>query len=382
MKKILCAVGLTLLIAGCSGDYTDWANPKTSAPEDAKTITVSVANAPDINFADIADVTTDSVQLFIPTVTTTGVSTSTYTAVLYAANGTDTINLSASTTGKVSAADLQAAVEKLYGKAPTPHAIPMDVIAYTNVNGQSILTTVGTQPIINVTLVAAPIDSGYYLAGDMFGWDAATAQPFVHEGTGTVYDTPVFGICFTTTDVNKYWKIVTATGVNNPTAFWDGSAGTALDGDPSLTGNLTTTNPQAGKIEAAGYYYMQINMLDYKYNITPVSGIGIVGDAAGSWDVDIDMTYNASTGAWETTATFGVGELKFRANHAWDLSWGGAAAGETVPVGQTVADLTAYNSQNLKLDTAGTYFVQLFLSYDGTNQLLLTPVPAGAKAHK
>ena len=61
--------------------------------------------------------------------------------------------------------------------------------------------------------------------------------------------------------------------------------------------------------------------------------------------------------------------MKFRANHEWDLSWGGKSTASDF------TNLTANNSKNLKLETAGTYKVQLFISYDGANKVVLTPVP-------
>ena len=35
MKKVLFTMGLALLFAGCSDDYTDWAQPKQNAQEAA-----------------------------------------------------------------------------------------------------------------------------------------------------------------------------------------------------------------------------------------------------------------------------------------------------------------------------------------------------------
>ena len=58
-------MGLVLLMASCSDNYTDWANPQSNAQEDAKTVNLTVNPASAIDFATL---TADSVQLFVPTV--------------------------------------------------------------------------------------------------------------------------------------------------------------------------------------------------------------------------------------------------------------------------------------------------------------------------
>lgn len=51
--------------------------------------------------------------------------------------------------------------------------------------------------------------------------------------------------------------------------------------------------------------------------------IGIIGDATpGGWGVDTDMT-NKGSGVYEIVITLGPGKVKFRANDAWTINWGG-----------------------------------------------------------
>ena len=64
MKKILYTIGLCLLAASCSEDYTDWANPLTHAQKPIETSGLSIT-APEA--LDVATVTGESVQLFAPT---------------------------------------------------------------------------------------------------------------------------------------------------------------------------------------------------------------------------------------------------------------------------------------------------------------------------
>jgi hypothetical protein len=169
--------------------------------------------------------------------------------------------------GKVSADELKAIVEQLYGKRPETHTIALDIASFTEVNGQSIGNT--AQSSITVTLKAPFIDSGYYLVGDMLAWDKDGCKAFTHLGGGDVYDNPEFQITFETKADNQYLKIIPQTNYDGD--FWAGGetgvVGTVVDGDTSMEGTLVTDNPQAGKIEKAGIYRMTINMMNYTYKI-------------------------------------------------------------------------------------------------------------------
>lgn len=252
-------------LASCTDDYTDWATPQQNAEEDAQTVNVTIGQAPAIDFATLTD---DQVRLFVPTVTANG--TTTYNVLLWNADKTESVELTASD-GYVAANELKTAVEQLYGKRPEAHNIALDITAYTDLGGASIANTATSN--VTVTLNAPYIDSAYYLTGDFAGWNKEGALAFNHLGGGDVYDNPEFQIVFTTTADNQYWKIIP--GNNYDGDFWaegdNGVVGTTIDGDTSFEGTLTTNGPQAGKIEAAGIYRMTIDMMNYTYKIEKLS---------------------------------------------------------------------------------------------------------------
>ena len=104
---------------------------------------------------------------------------------------------------------------------------------------------------------------------------------------------------------------------------WDGTNyGGAFFGDEE--------NDNIIMAETEGYYKVDVDLSTKKYTLTPITTIGIIGDAAPKgWDSDEDLTYvpyNKETkegGYWEAkNIKLKAGDCKFRANDAWDMQWG------------------------------------------------------------
>lgn len=101
-----------------------------------------------------------------------------------------------------------------------------------------------------------------------------------------------------------------------------------------------------------GYYAIHADLSLMTWWMDPITTIGLIGMFDDNmWSSDYaKLEYNATTGAWEGTATIPAGvEFKFRANDDWTINWGG-----------TFNNLEQ-NGYNLKVAEGGTYFVQLFL---------------------
>lgn len=141
---------------------------------------------------------------------------------------------------------------------------------------------------------------------------------------------------------------------------WDGDW--ENDGEGKIADNGGANMPGL----AAGFYQIDVNLADMTYAATLVESISIIGSANGNWDTDTDLTYNQATGAWEVTTTLNAGEMKFRMNHDWAISWGGANGD-----GTNYGDLTQNNGANLQV-AAGTYLVQLYIQHEGANKVVLT----------
>lgn len=110
---------------------------------------------------------------------------------------------------------------------------------------------------------------------------------------------------------------------------WGGSdfpSGTAVPGGDNL------------QVTPEGAYYVTFtDGEEPMYAFTPVESIGIIGDATGSWDEDQDMMRGEENpNEYSITLDLAVGEIKFRANDAWDINWGGSE-GNLVPGGDNIA---------------------------------------------
>lgn len=147
---------------------------------------------------------------------------------------------------------------------------------------------------------------------------------------------------------------------------------TAPDWSGTGYGANFDTAPDAANIvitEPAGYYQVDVDLSEKTYTLTPITSIGIIGSASpNGWDSDVDMTYvpyNKDTkevnGYWEVkNITLSAGEIKFRANDGWDISWGGE-----------LDNLTTKNGRNITVE-AGTYDIKLYAWAEGFAKCVMT----------
>lgn len=129
---------------------------------------------------------------------------------------------------------------------------------------------------------------------------------------------------------------------------WDGDW-EKVSGD-ATSGTLTTEGGPNMDGVSAGFYFVEVDLKEMTYKVTPVNSISIIGSVKGSWDTDIDMTYNEIMKCWEARETLSAGEFKFRLNHDWAINWGGSL------------DDLVQGGDNLQLAADGPYVIRLFLS--------------------
>ena len=342
-KNILYALALATTMVACTDDYTDWAAPQENGPEDAKSVSVSVSAASAIDFATS---TAENVTIFSPSFTAEDGATATYKVTLSPEDNSASAVLN-SADGTVPAEELKNAVISFYGKAPTPRVLNAIVDAYVDVKGQTIKVT-APAVAVNVTLDAPFISTGYYLIGDMNGWNGDNMFAFKHSGAN-VYDDPVFTLVFTTEADGQYWKIIPQSNVDAGNVWnegIEGVVGVEVDGDTSLEGLLTTTAPQAGKIEKAGMYKMTLNMMDYTYKLEELNFeeyIYIPGNHQGWSPATAPRLYGANFDGYYSGFSCLDGGFKFTKGPDWafgEYNWGSFTSHPEGFTGEGGGDIT------------------------------------------
>lgn len=116
-----------------------------------------------------------------------------------------------------------------------------------------------------------------YVVGDHNGWAANDDAPrlIATDEAGMIFH----GYA----QLNTQFKFMTTDSWADPN-YGGGSGTLALGG-----GNITAT---------PGFYQIDANLNTMTYSLRTCTW-GIVGDAVGSWDNDVQLTYNSSTGALE-----------------------------------------------------------------------------------
>jgi hypothetical protein len=127
-----------------------------------------------------------------------------------------------------------------------------------------------------------------------------------------------------------------------------GTSGTLQDG--SWGGNNIMIQ------QAAGYIKINADLTALTYTLLRTEW-GVIGSAtAAGWDSDQDMTYDPSTGVWSATLDLVAGEIKFRANDAWDLNYGSDNANGILGSGQANIPIAAAGNYTIVLDLRGPLY--------------------------
>lgn len=146
----------------------------------------------------------------------------------------------------------------------------------------------------------------------------------------------------------------------------DWSGDYEFDGEGKIADNGNGKNcPDPG----AGFYKIDVDLQAGTYALTQIKSITVVGNH-NKWTVDdakCHMTYNAKAGYWELTTTLKDG-FKFAMNDDWAISWGGANGDATA-----YDNLSVKDGKDLNVPAGeGTYKIQLYLSHEGANKVVLT----------
>ncbi len=445
MKKLFYILGIGLLMASCTEDFKDWADPQSNSENPASANAV-VAAAGAIDFTTI---TADSVLLFTPTYNAEEGTTATNAVVLYNADKSDSRTVNVDDQGRAKTSELRDALEGLYGIPEDAVNVPITVTTVLNNNGQAFRFVSNIEDAVKMaagmyivqgndktpmefvepgkftlTVPAQEMEFFFLPFTDLNNFEAGKLGS-TEETDGFIFggklakgnaahviwldvdtDYTQYIITVNTNDMtydveglayaDMIWQAGNANGWGSPAAGlknkgWKEARNNDgdyfgfmyLNGDFKFRSGKDNWNaPDWGLDEAfddysgalltqsqtnlsapAGFYMVEANLADMTYQLTPITTIGVIGGFNG-WASDYaSLQYNPATGAWEGYCDIPAGtEFKFRANEDWAINWGG-----------DINNLS-YDGGNLMLDVDATYFIQLYITYEGDFRAQFTQV--------
>ena len=342
MKKFLYFAATALLLASCTEDFKDWAEPQSN-PQ-GEVITFGNGSVAPVGTIDFAVETGERVKVCDITAPSTSDTT-------YSAQYTLFLNDQAfvlDEDGTVDAQELKNYVISLYGKAPEPRVFSGQVV-WIMTNGKT-ATTIESAPF-DVTVILEPIAKPdlWYLVGSCIG-DGSWGNDPANIGTALI---PMYTEAedFTVLTYAGYFPAGQGFKLIHQPGNWDEQWG-MLDGTP------VKNDGGSGNIEvpADGYYLITYDMSTETLTIEPfLDPIGVystMGMPGGyqDWNPSGTLMTPMSTVTenhdWMAVMTFEENtELKFAANGGWSVNWGGP----TFPVGVGVQ-----NGANIPVE-AGSY---------------------------
>lgn len=344
MKKFLYIAATALLLASCTEDFKDWAEPQSN-PQ-GEVISFGNGSVAPVGTIDFAQVTGERVKVCDISAPSTSDTTYTPEYTIYL----DGQAFAMGADGTIDAQELKDYVIALYGKAPEPRVINA-VVEWVMTNGTT-ATTIKSEPFeLTVILEPIAVPDLWYLVGSCIG-DGSWGNEQAKIGTALI---PMYADSedYTVLTYVGYFPAGQGFKLIHTPGSWDEQWG--------MTGGEPVKNDGgSGNIEvpADGYYQITYDMNTESLTITPYEGAvavySMIGMPGGyqDWNPAGNLMTPMSTVVenhdWILKdATYDDTELKFAADGGWGVNWGS----NTFPVGDGVA-----NGANIPVD-AGTYTV-------------------------
>jgi hypothetical protein len=194
--------------------------------------------------------------------------------------------------------------------------------------------------VVTVTVTPYPTDQFLYCPGAYQGWDPASAN-----------------LVRAVNKDKKYEGYIWFPAGKNEFKMTDGpnwSGGIFGDKSGGTSGQIASPGDNF-KVAAEGYF--KINA-DYNKNTWTATQTdwGLIGSATPTgWGSDTNMVYDPATKTWKLTVALVAGDIKFRANDAWDINFGDDGANGSLE----------YGGANIAIASAGNYTITLDLNEAG-----------------
>lgn len=212
--------------------------------------------------------------------------------------------------------------------------------------------TAAAKPMVVKFVYDIPVvveEAYLYIAGDYQGWDPALACSRLKLNANNVYE----GLLNLPEGGTYEFKFC-----SEPS--WAGTNYGLKDGV------LNTEKDAANfKADAAGLYYIVFDAVNATVEMTPITYVGLIGDAVGGWDTDkAQFEFDAENNVWVATAPVESGKnFKIRFNQVWDLT----------DLGGDVADLQFKGSDIAATETGEGVFTLNIFDFPYTLDIAVTP---------
>ena len=343
MKKFLYIAAMTLLLASCTEDYKDWAEPQ--ATPQGEVITFGNGSINPVGAIDFAEVAADAEWVKVCDITPYSSSDTTYVPVYTII--LDGQEFALNNDGTMNAADLQSYVISLYGKAPEPRVLSAQVKCVMS-NGVTATTMMSDPFELTVTPAPIAVPDLWYLVGSCIG-NGSWGNEAANVGIALI---PMYTEAedFSVLTYAGYFPAGQGFKLIHKPGSWDEQWG-------MLDGAYVKNDGGSGNIEvsADGYYAVTYDMNTETLTVEPyteaVAVFSMITTPGGyqDWNAGGNPMNPMSTVVenhdWVLDATFESDtELKF-ANGTWGVNWGAP----TFPVGVGVQ-----NGANIPVE-AGSY---------------------------
>ena len=336
---------MTLLLASCTEDFKDWANPQSNPQAEAVSFgTGSVASVDVIDFAEIPDTV---VMVKVCDVTAPTTNYESYNPEYYIYLDGEPFVLDEE--GYMNARDLEAYVVSLYGQAPEVRVLTAKVKCVMT-DGTTATTIWSDDFSVSVIPDAPVISSAYYYIGTSNDWTPFDATYKLDNGGDDVYANPVFTVIIPATGEDNWFKIYSQETMEVAEAdFWKSDfIGYAVNGENEMSGTFVEgVNDEVAfsfKIPAsadADKYRLTFDMMNRTFTFEPLKDLGTPdlwylvgscigdgswGNSAGNEGVALVPMYpktdNYSINTYVGYFPAGQGFKLIHTPGSWDEQWG------------------------------------------------------------
>ena len=259
-------MGALLLLASCTDDYKDWAEPQTVAqPELVAFGNGSVASVGTVNLNNIPE---DQTTVQVVNITAPTATDAAYAPVYLLHIGDNSYDIDSE--GKMSVAELQAYLASNYVRNPNiTRTFDATVEMWVSNGSTSVKTATSDVFQISAVVQAPVIEEAYYITGNINGWDNTNTDYELTNGGGDVYANPIFTATIPAglVEGNYEFKLTPKSGLGG-----DGSKCiTASDTEGRFATDNAGGNIIIEAVSGAKFYQLSFDMLNQTYSVSAIS---------------------------------------------------------------------------------------------------------------